>query len=307
MPITVRPLTTLEECTHFQRVEHMIWGSDDESVVPTHVLITLLHNGGLVMGAFADDGPPQTGGMVGIVMGFLGAAEPPWVALGHDPGPDPGRTPRLKFCSHMAGVLPAWQRQRVGLQLKLAQYDWVRAQGLTDWMTWTYDPLYRANGVFNIHRLGAVCRTYIRDLYGEMTDALNAGSPSDRCQVDWWLESARVRAAVARASASEPPPPGAALPARERFPGLRVLSTRAAGAFRAPAEPDPAPVLDGAPLALPIPEDIAAIRRQDQPLGLAWRFFVRSGLEQAFAAGYSMVDCTQVEGDEWCYILTCEV
>ena len=40
------------------------------------------------------------------------------------------------------------------LQLKLAQRQAILDQGLTDWVTWTYDPLYRRNAVFNIHRSG---------------------------------------------------------------------------------------------------------------------------------------------------------
>ena len=84
----------------------------------------------------------------------------------------------------MAGVLPAWQGQGLGLALKLAQRQAILEQGLTDWVTWTYDPLQRTNAVFNIHRLGAVCNTYKANWYGEMRDGLNAGTPSDRCQVD---------------------------------------------------------------------------------------------------------------------------
>ena len=287
-PIEIRLLSSVEECRHFQRVEQIIWGSDDESLVPTHVLLTLVHNGGLVAAAFAADGPAETGGMVGIVMGWLGHATPPGE-----------QQERIKFCSHMAGVLPPWQRRRVGLQLKLAQRDWVIAQGVTDWVTWTFDPLFRANGVFNIHRLGATCRTYIRDLYGEMTDALNAGMPSDRCQVDWWLRSERVEQAVARAHA-ETQAAAARLPGH--YPELQRLATLPSGDFRRPIG-EPAH-WDGRPVAVPLPEDIAAIRREDRSLALEWRHFVRARLEEGFQAGYSVVDCMHEAGRDWAYVLT---
>lgn len=311
MPIVVRPVETQEQCQHFQRVEQRVWGSDDESIVPLHVLITLAHNGGLVMGAWADDGPADTGGMVGIVAGWLGAAVPPGSAM--PPDAQAGASPRIKFCSHMAGVLPQWQRRRVGLRLKLAQADWIRAQGITDWVTWTYDPLQRANAVFNIHRLGATSRTYIRNLYGEMTDALNAGGPSDRFQVDWWLGSERVRQATERAAAHLAAEDAAEESARaatepqaahdgHRYPGLQVLPTTQAGAFRAPV--DRLPPLDGAPLALPLPDDIAALRRGDRALALAWRHWLRLQMERAFAGGYTVVDCLHVAHHDWCYILT---
>ena len=298
MSIEIRLLKTLEECDQFQKVERLIWGGDDEGIVPTHVLITLARNGGLVMGAFAPDGPLQTGGLVGIVAGWLGSAIPPGESVA-----------RVKFCSHMAGVLPGWQRRHVGMRLKLAQRDWVLEHGFTDWMTWTYDPLYRANGVFNIHRLGAVSRTYIRDLYGEMTDVLNAGGPSDRCQVDWWLRSERATSAVARASESGAQPQVATMPpvltannhAAARYPGLRVLGARSCGTFRQPL--GETFVADGRPVAVPIPDDIAALRRHDRALALEWRYYVRSVLEEAYAAGYVMVDCVHIAGQDWCYVL----
>jgi hypothetical protein len=68
----------------------------------------------------------------------------------------------------------------------------VRKQGL-ELITWTYDPLLSRNAHINISRLGAVCKTYLRSEYGDMQDGLNAGLPSDRFKVDWWLRSNRVK------------------------------------------------------------------------------------------------------------------
>lgn len=312
MAITIRTLTTLAECDHFQKVQAQVWGGDEEGIMPSHVLITLAHNGGLVMGAFADDGPAETGGMVGIVAGWLGSDTPhaPCAPADADTHPGADRT-RVKFCSHMAGVLPPWQRQHVGLRLKIAQAGWVREQGLTNWITWTYDPLYRANAVFNIHRLGAICCTYIRDLYGEMTDVLNAGGPSDRCKVDWWIESERVRNALERTLVNQAEAQGHIPGGKEsRTPpapihaGLQVAVTHPAGQFRRPSSH--APTRDGSPFTVPIPNDIAAMRRLDRELALEWRYYVRNALEVAFAAGYAIVDCLQiptVDGAEWSYVL----
>ncbi len=83
---------------------------------------------------------------------------------------------QLKACSHMAAVLPDWQGRRVGLRLKLAQRRLVLEQGFTDWITWTYDPLYRPNGVFNIHRLGS----YLSNLQTRHLRR-NAGCPQPGC------------------------------------------------------------------------------------------------------------------------------
>ena len=285
--ITIRPLQDVAAYEHFQQLERMVWGSDAVDIMPVHVLATLAKNGGLVLGAYDADGPESTGGLVGATLGWLGT--------GIDPA-TPDAEPRLKFCSHMAGVLPDWQGKHVGLRLKLAQREYVLAQGLTDWITWTYDPLFRANGVFNIHRLGATCTTYLRNLYGEMTDELNRGAPSDRCQVDWRLTSPHVLHTIAsKANAQRTWSPEI----------LDILPSRInAAGFDVPSETTLSH--DGRPLAVPIPSDISTIRRADRELSLAWRFYLRSVLEEAFDAGYTMVDCVHLTNHGWHYILVRE-
>ncbi len=281
--ITIRPVIDIAGCEHFQELEQMIWTSPELDVVPGHILITVLKNGGMLLGAYATEGPEATGGMIGAAFWWLGVGTPT------------GETePRLKVCSHIVGVLPAWQGQRVGLRLKLAQREAVLAQGVTDWITWTYDPLYRANGIFNIHRLGATCNTYFRNVYGEMQDALNRGVPSDRCQVDWRLNSPHVLADI------EPQRPRP----EWSFADFQILPTVIHGDFVAPV--DVRLSLHGDPIALPIPDDIAAIRVSDGGLSLAWRLYLRAMLEQAFAAGYTMVDCVRVPERGWHYVLVQE-
>lgn len=284
--IHIHRITDLEGCRHFQMLDRLVWGSEPLDLVPNHITVTVVKNGGLLLGAFAADGPTETGGMVGAAFGWLGT--------GVDPArPDQG--PRIKFCSHMAGVLPAWQGLHIGLRLKLAQRREVLVQGLTDWMTWTYDPLYRRNGVFNIHRLGATCSTYVRNMYGELQDVLNGGVPSDRCEVDWRLTSPHVLHEL------EPRRPTHAWDGAM----LQLLpATLDARAFAVPG--DPALAFDGRGLAVPIPDDIAAIRRADPDLARAWRLYLRAVLETAFAAGYTMVDCVHLGAHGWRYILVRE-
>ena len=294
MTITIRPIITIEQCQHFQELERRVWSSEDMDIMPIHVLVTVAKSGGIVLGAYTDDGPPELDGMVGTTLG--------WHGVGID---KTSGDPKLKLCSHMAGVLPHWQGKRVGLQLKLAQRAAVLAQGLTDWITWTYDPLYRANAVFNIHRLGATCNTYYPNHYGEMTDALNSGAPSDRCQVDWYLNSEHVVQAIAGQGAGF----DVSSAERGREQGIdaayQVLPTSPSGQFRQPVEGELQ--LDSAPLAVPLPDDIAAIRRSDPALGLAWRFYIRETFQQSFAAGYQMVDCLHLAERGWHYILSNEV
>ncbi len=296
MAITIRSVDTIAGVDQFQRLEQLIWASPPEDVVPLHVAITVIHNGGGIMAAFDDDGPEETGGMIGLTFWFAGIGTPttgPGLKAVDAPSSDGGL--RLKMCSHMAGVLPDWQGKGIGLKLKVAQRDAILAQSKTDWVTWTYDPLFRTNGVFNMHRLGAVCNTYARDWYGVMKDGINAGVPSDRCQVDWWLRSDRVQRQISRASERRA--------SFEYSPiDLQILPTSAAGiTFRAPVDQEF--VLDGRHVAVPIPDDIATMRRADHELGMAWRLFMRHTLESAFAAGYIMVDCIHLPGAGWHYLL----
>jgi predicted GNAT superfamily acetyltransferase len=286
MAITIRSIHDVTDCYHFQELERLVWGSEPTDIVPVHVLITAIHNGGMILGAYDDEGPFSTGGMVGATFWWLG--------IGADPAQPPGSPPRLKACSHMLGIVPEWQGRGIGLRLKLAQRQAVLEQGLTDWITWTYDPLFRVNGVFNIHRLGATCSTYLHNLYGVLSDGLNAGVPSDRCQVDWRLNSPHVLHDISTRRQAQPWDLSAA----------HILPVQAGYGFPRPIEQ---PLeLDGRPLAVPIPEDILRIRRADGELSMAWRLYMRHILERAFAAGYTMVDCIHTPETGWRYILVRE-
>ena len=125
-------------------MQRQVWPGTDLDVVPLHLLTTVAHNGGLVLGAFHGDR------MVGFLLGFLGTDEGQ---------PNRPALARLKHCSHMLGVLPEYRGQHIGYQLKLAQRDYVSVQGVR-LITWTYDPLESRNARLNIARLGAVCNTY---------------------------------------------------------------------------------------------------------------------------------------------------
>ena len=52
-------------------------------------------------------------------------------------------------------------------------------------IAWAFDPLQTGNAHFNLSRLGARAHSYIENMYGTRTDALNAGVPTDRLIVLW--------------------------------------------------------------------------------------------------------------------------
>jgi predicted GNAT superfamily acetyltransferase len=168
--ISIEKVTEIQGFHRCEELQRRVWGMEDLSVVPLHLLLTAQKNGGLVLGAFDEQGT-----MVGFVFGFLGMT-------------DQGQ---VKHCSHMAGVLPEYQGQQIGYRLKLAQREHVLAQGL-DLATWTYDPLEGSNASLNIGKLGVICRTYLRDVYGDTGIQLHLGLPTDRFEVEWWVRSQRV-------------------------------------------------------------------------------------------------------------------
>jgi predicted GNAT superfamily acetyltransferase len=81
------------------------------------------------------------------------------------------------------------------------------ARGI-DLIEWTFDPLQVKNAHFNIARLGAIARHYIRDLYGRTSSPLHGGLPTDRLVAEWWVRKKRVEEVLekkprARSGASE--------------------------------------------------------------------------------------------------------
>lgn len=260
-PITIRTLNTLDEFYRTEYVQRMAWSMGDAGVVPAHVTLTAQKNGGLVAGAF-DAG----GTMLGFLFSFLGLAQ----------------DKRLKHCSHMLGVLPEARQLNIGTRLKLFQRTYVQQQSI-DLITWTYDPLEGRNAMLNIGKLGAIARLYRPNLYGEMTDGINAGLPSDRFEVEWWINSPHVQTYV---DAPRLRPTLAGLVESGAQP---ALSAR----FNAEGLPEPVPgtLADDAPtLWVEVPADYQRVKAAAPALALDWRFQSRAIFTALFGRGYCVVD-----------------
>lgn len=260
----IRTLETPEEMALVEELQRQVWPGSETDVVPAHVLLTVAHNGGLVLGAF--DGEK----LVGNAWGFPGLYEVP-------------DGPRPKHCSHQLGVLPEYRDSGVGFALKRAQWQMVRQQGL-DRITWTYDPLLSRNAYLNIARLGAVCNTYLREVYGEMRDGLNVGLPSDRFQVDWWIHTPRVERRLGLRPRRELTMEHYSL---AEIPALYEVTVPDSGLIRPPGS---VPDLAGPLALLEIPSDFLALKQADFSLAKDWRFFTRNAFEVAFTAGYLVTD-----------------
>ncbi len=263
-PWNIHLLETLDELTAVEALQREVWPGSETDVVPAHLLITVVHNGGLVLGAFVDTK------LVGFVFGFPGLE---FTADG----------PRPKHCSHMAGVLPDQRDTGIGFALKRAQWQMVRHQGL-DHITWTYDPMLSRNAHLNIARLGAVCSTYRRSEYGDMRDGLNAGLPSDRFQLDWWINTKRVERRLGKHAR-----PTLKLSDLRRV-GLHPLYDLESTPANLLRPPEHIPAIEAQLIAAEIPSDFMEMKAADFALARDWRFFTREFFETAFAKGYIVTD-----------------
>lgn len=136
--------------------------------VPSPMLMVMAHAGNYVVAASED------GELVAASMAFLGLEE---------------NRPILH--SHVTGVRPDAQGRAIGFSLKQHQRDWCLARGV-ETVEWTFDPLVRRNGYFNLEKLGATVAAYYTNYYGQMRDGINQGDDTDRCLVRWELTSPRT-------------------------------------------------------------------------------------------------------------------
>ncbi len=260
----IRLLETAEELKQVEELQSLIWTASEIEIIPVHLLVTAVHNGGLVFGAFSGEE------MIGFVFGFPGLESTP-------------DGPRPKHCSHMMGVHPDHINNGLGYALKRAQWQMVRHQGL-DHITWTFDPLLSRNAYLNIAKLGAVCSTYRRSEYGELRDGMNAGLPTDRFQVDWWVNTRRVDTRLSKRSR-----PTLKLNHVARS-GLQLFYPVELNTNGQPQPPEHCPSFEDRLLLAEIPPDFQALKRQNFGIARDWRFFGRELFESAFAKGYIVTD-----------------
>jgi predicted GNAT superfamily acetyltransferase len=266
-PWMIRIIEDINEMHHVEELQRMVWLGKETDIIPAHLINSAVRNGGLLLGAYVDEA------LVGFVFGFPGLYSTP-------------DGPRLKHYSSILGVLPNQSGQGLGFALKRAQWQMVRHQGI-DRITWTYDPLLSRNAWLNITRLGAVCNTYWADFYGKMDDNLNRGLPSDRFDVDWWVNSHRVNRRLSR---------------RRRnhldlvhflSSGTPILNAAQMDQLGFPHPGDRAELQIGKELPIllvEIPVDFLLLKSSSLELALEWRLHTRSIFEDLFKAGYLVTD-----------------
>jgi len=258
--IVIEPVEDLEGFHACERLQKEVWGFEDLAVVPDHVLLTVVKGGGLLLGAFAEEGSSRE--MVGFVLSFFGRAE----------------DGTLKHCSLMAAVRAGWRDRGLGYRLKLAQRDHVLRQGV-GLITWTFDPLESRNAHFNLNKLGCVATTYLINYYGSLRDERNRGLPTDRFLCEWHLRAPRVEGRLARGYS----PPGSEL--------VRELP-RALDAETGMDLPRPRGAMLGLEanrIIVEIPSDFQGLKARDLELARAWRLATREVLSHYMGRGYLAV------------------
>ena len=255
----IRPIVTLDECRRVAALEKVVWGyTDAEDVVPPPLLIVSSRRGGILLGAFAEDGDMK---------GFVYSV--PAVKDG-----------RLTQWSHMLGVAPEARAGGVGLRLKLAQREHALRMGV-ELIEWTFDPLQALNASFNFTRLGVVVEEYEANIYGDSTSPLHRGSPTDRFVAEWRLTAPHVERRLAAAGAP-------LIRDRSVLSAVLVNPSRSAGEWLEPG----APALDltSRRLLVEIPAAFGDMQLRNPDLALAWRMSTRQIFQAYLTRGFRVVD-----------------
>lgn len=269
---TIRPLERISEYHDCEEIQRRAWNfAGDLDIVPLTQMVAAHRVGGVVLGAFAEDGT-----MMGFCYSFLGRRT----------------SGELLQHSHMLAVDARFRSAGLGAALKWAQRDAVLAQGI-EWIAWTYDPLESLNAYLNFSKLGVVARNYWEDLYGQTSSGLHRGMPTDRLLAEWPLRAARVKRLAAGAHVAYDP---------ARLPGLPALLHATIDAAGLPAPGLISGADDAREVTIEIPEHIQEIKAADPDLARCWRMATRAAFTQSFAAGYHVAECLRHDGHTY-YLL----
>lgn len=269
MPVTIRPLLSLDEMYAAVDLQKVYWGDEIESVIPAHMLFSLANNGGHVLAAVDGDR------LVGLLVGFLGtdmiASDRPAMA-------------NLRIASKRMVVLPEYRNQGLAYRLKLAQRDVAMQQGVR-LVVWTFDPLLAANAHLNIRKLGAVAEEFVENYYGTSDHAggIVSQGMSDRLVADWWVTHNRVKERISGTRRD-------LQLVQYLDAGTGIINPTSADAGGV-AHPSATLILpDSAMVLLEIPLDFPAILASDEALALAWRRHTREVFNLLMRRGYVVTD-----------------
>lgn len=252
--VRIRELETIDDHETVSRLLSRIWNRDAASPQLTADLLRALRKtGNYVAGAYV--GPS----LVGAAVGFFAS-------------------PATTLHSHIAGVAGTRQARNVGYALKLHQRVWALQHGAST-ITWTFDPLVRRNGYFNIAKLAARAVEYLPNFYGRMHDPVTGGDESDRIMVHWTLLDDAV---IARCEGA----PSGPVP-REPLPISLAVADDGSPQWDEPGTRR---------FMIAVPADIEQVRVTHPDLARSWRVAVREALVGVFDGGGAITGFDQSIG-----------
>jgi len=258
--IVFRDLEAIDEIRALEDLQIEAWGDDERDIVPLNQFVAAHHVGGSVIGAF--DGEK----LVGFVYGFYG----------HIGG-------RIVHHSHMLAVSPDYRSHNLGFRLKAEQRERVLADGLTDRITWTFDPLQSLNAHFNFVKLGVVSDMYKVNVYGEEGASFLHRNGTDRLFVTWLINSPRVQRSMSGQR-------GAKHDLGDSKQSVSRLLHHSKSGHPASEANIVAALARSRFATIEIPADINAIESADFNLARKWREETRRIFSQALSEGYTVVD-----------------
>jgi len=234
------------------------WGAESAESFLGDIIRAVSFHGGLVLGAY------EEGELVGFLFSLIGK-----------------KGSLYYLYSHMTGIKEEMKGKGVGFLLKQAQKEWALNNSF-DLIVWTFDPLMSLNAGFNIRKLGAISRTYVRNFYGMMQDTLNRGVESDRFIAEWWTHSSAV-------------------PKSFRIDTAAVVNHTSPSHAGRKIEEVTFP--EAEELLVEIPHNFASMKREDSVLATEWRMKTRAIFEKLFISGYAAVSFT-TSGERSYYLLS---
>lgn len=240
-------------------------------------LVTLAHNGGLVLGAFAGDGQ-----LAAVSISFLGTETR-----------DPRRPAmaNLKMVAAYWGAHPGVSWHDASYDLFVRQRDFAVQQGIR-LITWTLDPLDSEQVYLSVRSLGAVTNRYIANYYGS-----NGAVNKDRLIMEWWTTNRRVEERLngSRGPLSLRAYLGANTPI--------VNPTKSENGWAAPLAPTSGVSISGTMALLEISDNWRAMVAAAPDLAQDWREHLRVLAGRIFAEGYMVTDflCEPHEGRQRCF------
>jgi predicted GNAT superfamily acetyltransferase len=243
--IVIRRLHTNAEFEAVNELELLVWGGNNPLCVDH--LNTVSKNGGFVLGAFSGD----------LMVGMNFSC--PCFLHG-----------QVYLWSDMMGIRKEWRYQGIGEAMKRKQAEIAKEAGYP-MIAWTYDPLETPNAYLNLSKLGAITSIYYQEYYGPMKDSLNIGLPSDRLQVEWWLDPIKKDVLT-------------------NEPGENLIDWD----LNDQGFPKPRGMFNDLPkgekLLLSVPADYRMLIREDFQLALKWREITRDVFQKCFAGGWAAVN-----------------